>query len=134
MSPLVLSIQVFVPVAAVAWGLCPYLRSHRGATVALFACDREDGRCRRYCPRMETDWDGLHLALFDSSDLTPEIGAFKGLYVTRATDPKIRDKAQHGGTVSALACLALEQGPHRRLCRGRGGSAPAAPKYNGLQP
>ncbi len=91
-------------------GLCPYLRSHRGATVALFACDRQDGRCRRYCPRMETDWDGLAQALFDASDLTPEIGSFKGLFMTRATDPVIREKAQHGGTVSALVCAALEHG------------------------
>ncbi len=91
-------------------GLCPYLRSHRGATVALFECDRQDGRCRRYCPRLETDWDGLGQSLFDAAELTPEIGAFKGLYLTRAIDPDIRSQSQHGGTVSALICLALDKG------------------------
>ena len=91
-------------------GLCPYLRSHRGDTVMLFDCDREDGRCRQYCPRTQTDLDGLHQALFDAADMTPEIGAFKGLYMTRATDPGIRSKGQHGGTVTALTCLALEEG------------------------
>ena len=65
-------------------GLCPYLRSHRGDTVMLFDCDREDGRCRQYCPRTQTDLDGLNQALFDAADMTPEIGAFKGLYMTRA--------------------------------------------------
>ena len=91
-------------------GLCPYLKSHRGATVALFECDRTDGRCRRYCPRLETDWDKVSQTLFDPAELTRQIGAFKGLYLTRATDSGIRLKSQHGGTVSALVCLALEQG------------------------
>jgi coenzyme F420 hydrogenase subunit beta len=48
--------------------------------------------------------------LFDASDLTPELGAFKGLYMTRATDPDIWARAQHGGTVTALTCLALDEG------------------------
>lgn len=91
-------------------GLCPYLKSHRGTTVALFECDRQDGRCRRYCPRMETDWDGLNRNLFETADLTPEIGAFKGLYLTRSTDPDICSRGQHGGTVTTLVCLALEEG------------------------
>ncbi len=91
-------------------GLCPYLRTHRGNTVVLFDCDREDGRCRRYCPRMETDLDKLQQALFDVPDITPALGAFKGLYMTRAIDPEIRSRAQHGGTVTALTCLALSEG------------------------
>ena len=90
--------------------LCPYLRTHRGETVMLFDCDREDGRCRRYCPRMETDLDGLNAALFEAADLTPALGAFKGLYMARAADPDIRANAQHGGTVTALVCLAIEAG------------------------
>ena len=91
-------------------GLCPYLRTHRGETVRLFDCDREDGRCRQYCPRTETDLAALNSALFDASTLTPELGAFRGLYMTRAMDPDIRSRSQHGGTVTALACLALETG------------------------
>lgn len=90
--------------------LCPYLKTHRGETVMLFDCDREDGRCRRYCPRMETDLEALNDALFAASTITPELGAFSGLYMTRATDPDIRSRSQHGGTVTALACLALEAG------------------------
>ena len=91
-------------------GLCPYLRTHRGDTIMLFDCDREDGRCRRYCPRTQTDLDDLHQALFDASDMTSELGAFRGLYMTRAADPAIQSRAQHGGTVTALTCLALEEG------------------------
>jgi coenzyme F420 hydrogenase subunit beta len=90
--------------------LCPYMKTHNAATVALFKCDRETGRCHTYCPRTETQLDELQKAMFDPADLTKEIGAFKGLYMTRATDPAIREKSQHGGTVTALTILALEEG------------------------
>ncbi|HSH70404.1 MAG TPA: Coenzyme F420 hydrogenase/dehydrogenase, beta subunit C-terminal domain, partial [Deferrisomatales bacterium] len=52
----------------------------------------------------------LRAALFDPRDLTAEIGAFRGLYLTRASAPGTRAGAQHGGTVSALTALALEEG------------------------
>ncbi len=90
--------------------LCPYMKSHNADTVALFKCDREQGRCYQYCPRTETRLDNLHKALFEKKDLTSEIGAFKVLYMTRAADPKIRSIAQHGGTVTALVSLALSEG------------------------
>jgi coenzyme F420 hydrogenase subunit beta len=48
--------------------------------------------------------------MFDPVDLTPELGAVKGLYMTRAKDLQVREKAQHGGTVSTLVALALEEG------------------------
>jgi coenzyme F420 hydrogenase subunit beta len=56
------------------------------------------------------NWGGLQKALFTDEFLTDEVGSFRGLYMTRATDPAMREKAQHGGTVSALAALALESG------------------------
>ena len=89
--------------------LCPYMKTHNAQTVALFKCDREDGRCYRYCPRNETDLEKLQQKLFDASDITEELGALKGLYMTRASDDYIRKKAQHGGTVTALVALALDE-------------------------
>ncbi len=89
--------------------LCPYQKNYRDKTVVLFPCDREDGRCLQFCPRYDTDLDALRNALFAPEDLTPEIGAIKAFYVTRATDPEIRTKAQHGGTVTALVKLAIEE-------------------------
>jgi len=90
--------------------LCPYQKIHRDNTVSLHACDRVDGRCRNYCPRSPVDLDRLRSALFDPVDFVPELGPFKGLYLTRASDETVRAAAQHGGTVSALIRLALEQG------------------------
>lgn len=91
-------------------GLCPYQGFHRDRTAVIHACDRPTGRCQAYCPRAPLDLAALRAALYDPADLTPELGAMKGLYVTRSADPKLRAKAQHGGTVSALAGLALSAG------------------------
>jgi coenzyme F420 hydrogenase subunit beta len=90
--------------------LCPYQKIHRDHTVNLHQCDRQDGRCRNYCPRSPVDLDRLRKVLFDPGDIVPELGPFKGLYMSRAVDEKIRSAAQHGGTVSALMKLALTEG------------------------
>lgn len=91
-------------------GLCPYQGFHKDHTAIIHQCDREWGRCQAYCPRVPVDLEELKAALYEARDLTPEIGACKGLYITRASDPAIRQKAQHGGTVSALMALALAEG------------------------
>jgi coenzyme F420 hydrogenase subunit beta len=90
--------------------LCPYWRNHRGKTVRLFECDRTWGRCYAYCPRTPTDYTALQKQLFDENDLTPELGPYKGLYMTQAADESIRNNAQHGGTVTALVQSALSEG------------------------
>ncbi len=90
--------------------LCPYLMHYRDHTVMVHTCDREEGRCQAYCPRTMTDLGTLRQALFDPKDLILELGAFRGLYVTRATDERVRAAAQHGGTVSTLMMLALSEG------------------------
>lgn len=90
--------------------LCPYMRSHNADTVALFSCDRDEGRCFRYCPRTHTDWNDLKNRLFDEKDLTDELGALKGLYMTRSVDPEIQKRSQHGGTVTTLVTLAISEG------------------------
>jgi len=91
-------------------GLCPYQKFYRDQTAIIHECDRTWGRCSAYCPRGQVDLDGLRQAMFDTADLTPELGAVKGIYMTRASDLRVRDRAQHGGTVSTLVTLALEQG------------------------
>jgi coenzyme F420 hydrogenase subunit beta len=48
--------------------------------------------------------------MFDRRDLTPEIGAVKGYYLTRSGSAKVRSNAQHGGTVSTLMALAMKAG------------------------
>ncbi|SMD11816.1 coenzyme F420 hydrogenase subunit beta [Desulfocicer vacuolatum DSM 3385] len=90
--------------------LCPYFRNHRGKTIRLFECDRTWGRCYAYCPRTEVNLTNLRKKLFQADDLTMELGAFKGLYMTQAGDETVRNAAQHGGTVTALMKLALAEG------------------------
>ncbi len=91
-------------------GLCPYWDSVHGRTVCYFDCERLDGRCQRFCPRMPTDLDALRRKAFPEETILPEIGPFRGLYLTRAADETIRAGAQHGGTVTALMELALREG------------------------
>jgi coenzyme F420 hydrogenase subunit beta len=91
-------------------GLCPYQTSYEDRLVFLNRCDLKSGRCYAFCPRTPTDLQALREALFDRADLTPEIGAVRGFYLARARDSRIREKAQHGGSVTALIHLALKEG------------------------
>jgi coenzyme F420 hydrogenase subunit beta len=90
--------------------LCPYFISHNDRIVVRDACNKMEGGCLDICPQLPTDVPALSRILFDERDLTPEAGPIKGFYVTRAADERIRKNAQHGGTVTALAGLALEEG------------------------
>ncbi len=91
-------------------GLCPYHVVYNDQTIVLHSCDLKEGRCYAFCPRAPTDYESLRKLLFDEADLTPELGAMKGFYITRAADENLRSRAQHGGTVTALMTLALEEG------------------------
>jgi coenzyme F420 hydrogenase subunit beta len=91
-------------------GLCPYQVIYHDRTVQLHPCDLENGKCYDFCPRTTTDLKKLRNMLFDAGDLTPETGALKGYYFSRATDPQLRKDVQHGGTVTALMELALLEG------------------------
>jgi coenzyme F420 hydrogenase subunit beta len=89
--------------------LCPYYASHQDRIVVLDECDLTEGGCQDVCPRLPTDEAALKGALFDEADLTPEAGAVKAFYITRAADERVRGGAQHGGTVTALIQLALRE-------------------------
>ena len=89
---------------------CPYLGSYRDRIVIFHDCDQAEGGCIEACPRGMTDLAALRQILYNPADLTDELGAFKELLISRATDESIRRRAQHGGTVTALMALALEQG------------------------
>src|SRR4030042_287978 len=71
---------------------------------------RKEGRCYAFCPRTPTDLQALRQELLDPGDWVPELGPLKGFYMTRASDEKVRKGAQHGGTVTTLISLALEEG------------------------
>jgi len=90
--------------------LCPYQACYRDQVVMLHPCDLKEGGCYAFCPRTPTDLEGLKKSLYDPKDITLELGAVKGFYLTRAADRKVRARAQHGGTVTTLITLALQEG------------------------
>jgi coenzyme F420 hydrogenase subunit beta len=91
-------------------GICPYQTIYHDRTVVLHACDLSEGRCYATCPRTPTDQEALRRRFYDETDCTPELGAVKGFFITRAADEGVRRRAQHGGTVTALMALALREG------------------------
>ncbi len=90
--------------------LCPYGAFYHDQTIALHPCDIKEGRCFAFCPRTPSDLAAMRAHLFDTADMTPEIGAVKDYLIVRAADEQLRRSAQHGGTVTALMSLALEEG------------------------
>jgi coenzyme F420 hydrogenase subunit beta len=90
--------------------LCPYQAVYHDRTVTLHSCDLAQGSCYACCPRTPADLDDLRRKLYDEKDCTPELGAMKEFFITRAADEGIRQRAQHGGTVTALVALALREG------------------------
>jgi len=91
-------------------GLCPYQAIHGDATVALHRCDIRTGRCWAFCPRTKVDPAALRSIAALGADWTAELGPVRGLYLCRARDGANRGAAQHGGTVTALVRLALQEG------------------------
>jgi coenzyme F420 hydrogenase subunit beta len=89
--------------------ICPYQASYRDRTVTLHACDLSRGRCWAFCPGTPADLGGLRRKLY-GGELTEELGALRGFFITRASDEGTRCGAQHGGTVTALMALALREG------------------------
>ncbi len=90
--------------------LCPYQVFYHDRTIILNSCDITSGRCYAFCPRTPVDLEAMRRRFFEESDFTPEIGPVKAFYIVRAADAELRRQAQHGGTVSALMSLALQDG------------------------
>jgi coenzyme F420 hydrogenase subunit beta len=90
--------------------ICPYQATYRDKTAILHSCDLTQGRCYDFCPQMPVDREALQRQLADGAEVTPELGAAGGFFITRAADEEIRRRAQHGGTVTALIVLAFREG------------------------
>ncbi|MGA2286584.1 MAG: Coenzyme F420 hydrogenase/dehydrogenase, beta subunit C-terminal domain [Dehalococcoidia bacterium] len=91
-------------------GMCPYLVAYRGRIVALDDCAVEQGRCYAFCPRTATDLDEASEAVFGASFDGGPIGRVAEVLMARAAHEDVREKAQYGGTVSALVAFAIERG------------------------
>jgi coenzyme F420 hydrogenase subunit beta len=90
--------------------LCPYQVFHHDRTIILNHCDIESGRCWAFCPRTPADLETMRRIISDGSDYMPEIGPVRAFYIVRAKNARLRSRSQHGGTVSALMRLALQEG------------------------
>ncbi len=90
--------------------LCPYMKNYKGRTVALFSCDREEGRCFMYCPRTHVDYDLLSKGLFGTSCDKSVLGTYIAIKASRSGSRFENSRCQNGGTVSALMAYALEKG------------------------
>lgn len=92
-------------------GICPYQGFWGDRTRPLFSCDVPDdgGRCSAFCPRWNLRLGEIYSPPFADGS-TSELGRIRGYLLARASDPALRAKAQHGGTLSALLALGLAQG------------------------
>lgn len=90
--------------------LCPYFRSYRGKTAALFPCDIEEGRCFAYCPKVDADLDELSVRFFGVPYGSAAMGAVQSVWAVHAGPRMKLSNAQAGGAVSSLMYYALEKG------------------------
>ncbi|MBM3154011.1 MAG: hypothetical protein FJ008_01615 [Chloroflexi bacterium] len=91
-------------------GDCPYLVFYNGKIKLLDLCTRAEGHCYEYCPRTYTNMDAISQNIFNKTYDASELGHYIDIFISRASDVKTRNKAQYGGTVSALLSLALSEG------------------------
>jgi coenzyme F420 hydrogenase subunit beta len=91
-------------------GLCPHFGWFQDRVAPLHDCSRQSGACEEACPRTFCDPAALARLSAPREMITPEMGPVRKLWVTQACDPATKDRGQHGGTVTALAGFALEQG------------------------
>jgi coenzyme F420 hydrogenase subunit beta len=93
-------------------GMCPYRATHLCKIVVLDECSLSQGRCYAFCPRASVDLDVLNQTVFGvpAGDVDGELGVFQKIVMARAGEAATRDRAQYGGTVSALMSFALRGG------------------------
>lgn len=90
-------------------GLCPYFQYYDGKVVVMDECHSETGRCYQFCPRIEEEMP--HPEEKSGQEVRSEpIGIYKEILIVRAKDEEIRDRAQYGGTISALLIHAMDKG------------------------
>ncbi len=108
-------------------GMCPYIKTAAERVAVIHPCGLTDGNCYRVCPRGETDMDRLARQVFGAESQDLILGTHTGLFFARATDGRVAGRGQYGGTVSALATFALDQGNLEAmvLTKGKGGYPPS---------
>jgi len=75
----------------------------------LHRCDLDEGKCYAFCPRTAVDLSTLRKIYLTLPIWHRKLVRLK-VIISHATDQKLREIAQHGGTVTALMELALAEG------------------------
>ena len=81
-------------------GMCPYWKSCEGRTFVDYDCDRKEGRCKYFCPRMPADIDALRDKLYgkDGCDAAGHGGSRRVRYdrrkVQQRADRRLREKVK----------------------------------------
>ena len=86
--------------------ICPYFRTYKGQTTAIFQCSRTTGRCYAFCPKTGVDLDKLSKNLFNKEYGSDPLGNYKAIYVSEKGDKASKG---NGSTVSALIEFALHK-------------------------
>ena len=90
-------------------GLCPYFDYFDGKVVVMDRCHSDTWRCLQLCPMVDCDDTSLNMITGHTDQAAP-IGPFEKIFIARAKEKEIREKAQYGGSVSALIIYAMEKG------------------------
>ena len=88
--------------------ICPYFKTYKGKTVAMFQCSRDSGRCYAFCPKTGVDLDKLSEKLYNKKYSGDPLGNYKAIYISEKGDKAAKGNFQNGGTVSALIEFALK--------------------------
>ena len=88
--------------------ICPYFKTYKGKTAAMFQCSRESGRCYEFCPKTGVDLDRLSEKMYNKKYNGEALGNHKAVYISERGDKASKGNSQNGGTVSALIEFALK--------------------------
>ncbi len=83
-------------------GLCPHIEFFDGKVICMDRCDLDEGRCYDVCPRTSRSVD---VTIPDGP-----VGTVMSIHRSRATDKIVQERAQYGGTITALSSTALKDG------------------------
>lgn len=90
-------------------GMCPYLKPFQGKIVVTDPCPLTLSRCYQFCPRTGADMDLISGTLFGIPYDGKPLGEVRQVIIARSRNPEILKRAQYGGTVSTLVCMALQR-------------------------
>ncbi|MFQ6123964.1 MAG: Coenzyme F420 hydrogenase/dehydrogenase, beta subunit C-terminal domain [Candidatus Heimdallarchaeota archaeon] len=90
--------------------LCSNIIAVRERVAVIRDCRLVEGLCYTVCPRTETDVAPLEKQIFGGKERDPILGHYSKIAMSQATNNTVRKVGQYGGTITALAMLALELG------------------------